>query len=380
MSLGEVNFVNQRQKQGEKPAKILKKLRKDRLKAGSTGPSQSALYRVLKGLTYKPQTEETRGRPSTEPATMVTVASKERLKLIKASNNEFLVTWGDVHKATKKSLRSQGKLKKGVKMPSEDGMARAVRAETPVRARPGKHRISHSDKHKKMRYEKALGWAEYSESWWVDDIHAYIDSKNFVVAKGERDKLLMRASKIHHHLRTPSEGSKPGFVLPKKGRMLLGVPSVIITAAVAKDGIIFWHETEGRWNGESAALMYQDLGKALRRHYGNKRKFRVVEDGDPKGFQSKKGKDAKKEEKIESWLLSPHSPSMMPLDYSIWDEIERRTLAKRGRNNETAASYKKRLLITAKRLPKTYVKKTIRKMKGNIAAIVAAKGGNTEMD
>ena len=126
MSPGEVNLVNQKQKQGEKPARILKKLRKDRLKTGSTRPSQSALYRVLKGLTYKPQTEETRGRPSTMPTTMVAVADKERLKLIKASDNEFLVTWGDVQKAMKKRLRSQGKLKKGVKMPSKDGMARAL--------------------------------------------------------------------------------------------------------------------------------------------------------------------------------------------------------------------------------------------------------------
>ena len=71
---------------------------------------------------------------------------------------------------------------------------------------------------------------------------------------------------------------------------------------------------------------------------------------------------------------------MMPLDYSIWDEIERRTLAKSGRDDKTASSYKKRLCITAKRLPKTYVQKTLRKMKGNIEAIVAAQGGNTEMD
>ena len=141
-----------------------------------------------------------------------------------------------------------------------------------------------------MRYEKALGWAEYPESWWVNDIHAYVDSKNYVVAKGEQDKLLMRASKIHHHLRTPSEGSKPGFVLPKKARMLLGVPSVIVTATVTKDCIIFWHETVGRWNGESAALMHKDLGKALRRHYGNKRKFHAVEDGDPKGSSPRKAK------------------------------------------------------------------------------------------
>ena len=81
-----------------------------------------------------------------------------------------------------------------------------------------------------------------------------------------------------------------------------------------------------------------------------------LEDGDSKGFQSSKGVKAKKEEKIESWKLSPHTPGMMPLDYSLWNEIEGRTLAKRAYENESPASYKKRLCITAKRLPKSLVK------------------------
>ncbi len=144
--------MNQLQKQGQEPAKILKKLRKDRLKKGGTGPSQSAVYRVLKGITYKPQKEETRCRPPTVPATLVKVANEERAKLIKHADNEYLVTWGDVHKATRKRLRSQGRLKKGVRMPSEDWMARAVRKATPVRARPGKHRISHTKEHEAIRY------------------------------------------------------------------------------------------------------------------------------------------------------------------------------------------------------------------------------------
>ena len=108
--------------------------------------------------------------------------------------------------------------------------------------------------------------------------------------------------------------------------------------------------------------------------------YRVVEDGDPKGFQSSKGKKAKKEEKIKSWTLSPHSPGRIPLDYSLWDEIESRTLSKRGYQQESLASYKKRLRITAKRLPRKLVKATVRKMKGNLKATVKSKGGHTKLD
>ena len=112
------------------------------------------------------------------------------------------------------------------------------------------------------------------------------------------------------------------------------------------------------------------LGLSRLRHgqsYGAKRKFRIVEEGDPKGLQSSNGVKAKKEQKIESWKLSPHIPSFMLLDFCLWGEIERRTLAKTASENETVASYKKLLNITAKRLPKILIKKCLRKMKDNIA-------------
>lgn len=71
----------------------------------------------------------------------------------------------------------------------------------------------------------------------------------------------------------------------------------------------------------------------------------------------------------------------MPLDYALWNQIETRTLAKRGNTaGESLASYKKRLNITAKRLPKTIVKKCLAKMKENIQAIYNAEGSFTKMD
>ena len=54
-------------------------------------------------------------------------------------------------------------------------------------------------------------------------------------------------------------------------------------------------------------------------HY---RKFTIVEDGDRKGFQSTKGKQAKEEMKITPLILPPRTPSLMPLDYSLWKQID----------------------------------------------------------
>ena len=53
---------------------------------------------------------------------------------------------------------------------------------------------------------------------------------------------------------------------------------------------------------------------------GAKCKFRIVEEGDPKGFQSSKGVKAKKEQEIESWKLSPHIPGVMLLEFCLWDD------------------------------------------------------------
>ena len=76
--------------------------------------------------------------------------------------------------------------------------------------------------------------------------------------------------------------------------------------------------------------MHAALGKSMRKRYGEKRKFSVVEDGDTKGFQSSKGKQAKLQEHIRSWMLPPRSLGLMPLDYCLWNEMEDRALSQNG--------------------------------------------------
>ena len=139
------------------------------------------------------------------------------------------------------------------------------------------------------------------------------DNTTFVIARTGDMKKRLRTQRVTRHLRSPDEGEMECVVLPRKSRSLIGIPSVNITAAVAQGRIIFWHENKGRWNGAAAAAMYEKLGDTLRDRYGDLPFFRVVEDGDPKGFQSGKGIRAKQAQKIHSWTLPPHSPGLRAL-------------------------------------------------------------------
>lgn len=371
-------------KKGNPPGEILKKLRAARAKRNQTGPSKHAVHRFVKGKSYKRGRSEPRGRPAGLPSRLVAAASAQRHRLIKQAARDpegpWLVTWADVHKATKKVLKERGALKGGVRMPSEDWLARTVRGKSDLRVRPAKKRIARKVEHEKMRKVRADEWAEHSKSWWVNNIHAYIDNKHFVLPRNSKERRLLRASHVTRHLRTPAEGKQPEFLAPKTNRMLLGIPSLEVTAAVAEDRIIMWHVTEGRWNGEAAAKMYAELGKALRKTWGNKRSFRVMEDGDTKGFQSGKGKQAKENEKIESWMLPPRTPSLMPLDYCLWVEIEKRALKKNDGGQETRSEYAARLRQAALRLPRNIVKNCLGKMRENVLDIVKAKGKSTKLD
>ena len=162
--------------------------------------------------------------------------------------------------------------------------------------------------------------------------------------------------------------------------MLLGVPSVEVTAAVGRDGIIMWHETYGPWNGTAAASMYEQLGKALATTYGQRRRYIVVEDGDTKGYQSNRGKAAKQQAHITPMKLPPRSPGWMPLDFCLWDEIEARVLAKREHAHESMEEYKKRLAITAKRLPRQMLHNCLGRIKANIEETVNSRGRHTRVD
>ena len=190
-----------------------------------------------------------------------------------------------------------------------------------------------------------------------------------------------RQTKVTGHLRLPGEGVSQGFTKPREKHCWIGVPSVTIAAAVARDKVIMWYVLESRWSGKTAAEMYKtQLLPALRRTWGNKRQFRIVEDGDRKGNASGKGIQAKEDSGILAMTLPPRTPSLMPLDYAIWKKIEDKMLETEPEGTERKADFLKRLKRCAKTLPKGYVAKMIGRMKANLQGLVDAKGWHAKND
>ena len=249
--------------------------------------------------------------------------------------------------------------------------------------RPPREKIYLSEVDVKKRLRMAQEWVRYPKSFWSKKVHAYVDNKTFPLPLTPAQKKRYKQTRVTGHLRTRGEGVKRGFTKPRTRHTFLGVPSVTITAAVAGDRVILWQPLERgqRWNGGAAARMYKGpLLGALRRMWGPRRRFIIVEDGDRKGNQSGPGKTAKEEAGITAMTLPPRTPAWMPLDYAIWQEIEKRMVASDPGRHETKSEFILRLRRAAMSLPRGFVRKVIARMRSNIQGVIAAKGFHSKTD
>ena len=105
-----------------------------------------------------------------------------------------------------------------------------------------------------------------------------------------------------------------------------------------------------------------------------------MEDNDPTGFKSNAGLKAKKDLKIRAMEFPKHSPDLMPLDFSVWAEVDRRMALQTSPKNETADQYKERLKRTAMAIPQAVIRKAIMAIKTRAEAVVQANGGDIPRD
>ena len=142
---------------------------------------------------------------------------------------------------------------------------------------------------------------------------------------------------------------------------------------------------DGKWNGEKAANMYKGpLLKALRKAFLEKGgvknfKFKVLEDNDPSGYKSSKGKLAKEEAGLISVDLPPRSPDLNPLDYSVWHAINvamrRQETKMRKTTYESKVAYLNRLRKTALSLPRTTMQNAVKDMYKRVRSVSRNRGG-----
>ena len=190
-----------------------------------------------------------------------------------------------------------------------------------------------------------------------------------------------KQTRVTGHLRTQGEGTEVGFTKPRTQHSFVGMPSATISAAVAGDRVIMWHVVDTSWNGAAAAHMYQNaLLPALRRTWGERRHYLIIEDGDRKGNQSNRGLRAKEKAHIRALTLPPRSPCWMPLDYAIWAKIVDKVVDTAPAGVESKKAFLERLRKCAKTLPKGFVARSIQRMPKNIQGVIQMRGYNPKRD
>ena len=144
--------------------------------------------------------------------------------------------------------------------------------------------------------------------------------------------------------------------------------------------VLVWETVNGKWCGNTAANFYKDsVQTAVKKRYGNKRRYCVLEDNDPTGNLSKAAIAAKRKAKLEVLCLPKRSPDLNVLDFAVWGEVEHRLRAQERRwpegKKETRAEFERRLDRLAKALPSSFIDKSIGDLKRRCERLYLAKGG-----
>ena len=142
-----------------------------------------------------------------------------------------------------------------------------------------------------------------------------------------------------------------------------------------------WQYLPRTWSGAAAAAFYTDvLAPALKKFRGEKRRYLILEDNDPTGFKSNKGMAAKRAAGIDTVHFPKYSPDLNPLDFSLWEEVERRLASQAVPARESAAAFKARLRAAAKSIPQAVVENMLKAIKSRAQSIYENNGGHIARD
>ena len=97
-------------------------------------------------------------------------------------------------------------------------------------------------------------------------------------------------------------------------------------------------------------------------------------------FPLVKGKTAKRQLGLQPIEFPRYSPDLNPLDFSLWWEIEERVARKAPAGRETVEGFKRRLRMTALRLPTDVLRKALLAVRSRAKAVVSAKGDSIPRD
>ena len=132
---------------------------------------------------------------------------------------------------------------------------------------------------------------------------------------------------------------------------------MLAVGGVGPGHVLVWHVIDGKWGGAAAEELNRDAAApAFKKKMARKKDYLILEDNDPAGNQSARGKAAKKDMGLKLLRIPKRSPDLNVLDYYVWSEVERRMRQQeakwRAARRETRAAFLRRLRHTAFGLPR----------------------------
>jgi hypothetical protein len=120
--------------------------------------------------------------------------------------------------------------------------------------------------------------------------------------------------------------------------------------------------------------------KALKKNRGEKKSYIMVEDNDPVGYKSGKAVSAKGALNITAIQFPRYSPDLNPMDYFLWQEVEKRMAKNAPKRLESVQAFKARLRRTALAIPEAVVRKGVSNMKDRVKNCFANRGKHIAWD
>ena len=223
----------------------------------------------------------------------------------------------------------------------------------------------------------------YPKHYFSQRVDMIIDNKQWAIPTTAEGRQHASSEKVHGQLRTRSEGLRKGFTKPnpKRHRRNLGGGRVMVCAGISKGRVVLWEYITGRWCGNVAAQLYKGpILKTMKKKCGPKRTYLLVEDNDPQGYKSSVAQRMKRSLKIKTVPWPRYSPDLHPMDFGLWQCIEKRMEDTAPNGKETAQVYKKRLRRIALATPTKTVQRLVAAIRERAKAIHEAKGCDIPRD
>ena len=297
--------------------------------------------------------------------------NRKRLELVKKTKGAKQIRWADLQSKARVPVAHRTTAAKAF---DREGIDVKLRRSREKPQRTAEHEAERKDICGKIR--------RYPKNYFSETVDLIHDIKKFDTPTTAAARVHLQKQAVKGQLRTRQEGLKPGFTKPNKQRHQINPGgSVKILAGISGDRVVLWEEVGKRWNGDIASEMYHGpIMKILKKKRGIKKSYLVVEDNDPTGYKSGKGRAAKKALCIKTVKWPRYSPDLMPLDFSLWQDVQRRMDASAPSGYESKEAFKKRLRRTALSTPKITVRNMVAKMRSKAKEIYDADGKDIASD